>query len=271
MAEAFLREYFWAFTLNSLRYFSIAGLFFIPFYIAMRNHFAKNKIQEKDATRNDFYREIKDSITTMFIFGLTGSLIISTPIKNYSLMYDNPLEYGWVYLIASIGIALIIHDAYFYWTHKWMHGKRIYNQVHKTHHLSVNPSPWASYTFGVIEGFMQSAIVLLLAFVLPMHLYALLTFTLVVFVINVYGHLGFEIAPLWLRKTPIFKWMATSTYHNMHHSEFNGNYGLYLRFWDKLMKTELPGYEKLYDTIQEKRIKGSIKSEESESELEQAL
>jgi sterol desaturase/sphingolipid hydroxylase (fatty acid hydroxylase superfamily) len=40
----------------------------------------------------------------------------------------------------------------------------------------------------------------------------------------------------------------------MHHSKFIGNYGLYFRFWDRLMKTERPDYIKEYDKIQKIRF-----------------
>jgi len=80
-----------------------------------------------------------------------------------------------------------------------------------------------------------------------------LLFTIVAFGINVYGHLGYEIAPKWFRRTWLFEIMNTSVHHNLHHSKFIGNYGLYFRFWDRLMKTENPDYVKSYDALMAKR------------------
>ncbi|MHA4894836.1 sterol desaturase family protein [Pedobacter sp. PWIIR3] len=48
--------------------------------------------------------------------------------------------------------------------------------------------------------------------------------------------------------------MNTSIHHNLHHSKFKGNYGLYFRFWDRLMGTENPNYVKEYDRIQNQRF-----------------
>lgn len=253
--EEFVKQYFIATVANSARYFVVAGILFLLFYGFMKNKFEKHKIQAKNATNKDFAREIKESVSTMLIFGLSISVLYATPLVNYTFLYENSDEYGWIYFFITIGISLIIHDTYFYWTHKWMHGKRWYQLVHKTHHVSTNPSPWNSYTFGIVEGIIQAGIIYVLAFILPMSIYALIAFTFIVMVINAYGHLGFEIAPLWLRKTFLFKWMATSTYHNMHHSEFNGNFKLYFRWWDKLMDTEVPHYEEVYDKLQERRSK----------------
>ncbi|HBV16397.1 MAG TPA: hypothetical protein DEB71_13780 [Chryseobacterium carnipullorum] len=75
------------------------------------------------------------------------------------------------------------------------------------------------------------------------------------FIINVYGHLGYEIAPKWFRTSFLFGILNTSVYHNLHHSKFKGNYGLYFRFRDKIIRTENSNYIKLYDEIQNSRFK----------------
>jgi len=91
------------------------------------------------------------------------------------------------------------------------------------------------------------------------HPLAFLLFTIVAFVINVYGHLGYEIAPKWFRHSFLFEIVNTSTHHNIHHKKIEGNYGLYFRVWDRLMGTENPNYVKDYDEIQLRRFgsKGS--------------
>jgi sterol desaturase/sphingolipid hydroxylase (fatty acid hydroxylase superfamily) len=37
--------------------------------------------------------------------------------------------------------------------------------------------------------------------------------------------------------------MTTTTHHDMHHQQFNGNYGLYFTWWDRWMGTEFPEYK----------------------------
>ena len=41
--------------------------------------------------------------------------------------------------------------------------------------------------------------------------------------------------------------------------KFNGNYGLYFRVWDRIMKTENPSYFKTFDAIQQKRFGNKTK------------
>ena len=79
-------------------------------------------------------------------------------------------------------------------------------------------------------------------------------FALVSFSIIVYGHLGYEVASKWLRFSFLFEILNTSVHHNLHHEKFKGNYGLYFRVWDRIMKTEHPDYVQRYDAIQKRRF-----------------
>ena len=60
---------------------------------------------------------------------------------------------------------------------------------------------------------------------------------------NVNSHLGYELLPAWWVRAPLLSWSASATYHNLHHQRLNGNYGLFFRFWDRALGTELTGYE----------------------------
>jgi Delta7-sterol 5-desaturase len=86
-----------------------------------------------------------------------------------------------------------------------------------------------------------------------MQQYAILIFFLISTVINVYGHLGYEIYPAWLIKSNVGKWLNTSVSHNMHHKYFNGNYSFYTRIWDVLFGTIHPGYDNAMDGILTKK------------------
>jgi sterol desaturase/sphingolipid hydroxylase (fatty acid hydroxylase superfamily) len=68
-------------------------------------------------------------------------------------------------------------------------------------------------------------------------------------VMNVMGHLGFEVLPKGFASQRIFRWHNTSVHHNMHHRYFRYNYGLYFNFWDRVMKTNHPDYEEHYDQV----------------------
>jgi sterol desaturase/sphingolipid hydroxylase (fatty acid hydroxylase superfamily) len=247
-------QYLSPFITNLVKYFIFVGVPFLIFYKLYPNTFSKGKIQSRWAKKKDFIREILHSIQMIFISTVLVVAILKSPLKDYTLFYNTKSDYSIWWVPISVLLALIVHDSYFYWMHRTIHHPRLYKKVHFLHHKSINPSPWASYSFHFIEAVFESMFIVILLFFIPMSKISLLLFGLCAFSINVYGHLGYEIAPKWFRNSFLFEFINSSVYHNMHHSKFIGNYGLYFRFWDRLMKTEHPDYIKEYDKIQKIRF-----------------
>ncbi|MBP1650769.1 MAG: sterol desaturase family protein [Bacteroidetes bacterium] len=244
------------FSITLIRYLVLAGIPFLLFYMLLSSSAGKYKIQNRKAVKKDFLREIMHSSSSCLIFAVMIVITLFTPLKSHTLLYSEIHDYPLWWLPVSLILSLVIHDTYFYWMHRLMHYKSIFRFTHVVHHQSVNPSPWTSYSFSILEAIAEGAIVPILAFILPMHQDVLILFTVISLIINVYGHLGYEIMPEGLRHSYLFEIINTSVHHNLHHSKFKGNYSLYFRWWDRLMKTENPDYVKEYDRIQEKRFGG---------------
>lgn len=240
--------------ISLIRYTVIAGIPFILFYKIYTARFVHLKIQSPKALTKDFLREIGHSLQTTIVLSIIGVLILYTPLKKYTLIYDGFSGWPVWWIPLSLVLSLVLHDTYFYWMHRLLHDKRIFRRAHLVHHQSTNPSPWTSYSFHFLEAWAEGGVLLVLAFVLPMNLLTIALFVIAGFIINVYGHLGYELMPQRFRHTFWFEFLNTSVYHNMHHRKFRGNYGLYFRIWDRLMKTEHPDYVKEYDRIQEQRF-----------------
>ena len=239
---------------SAIRYFVIAGIPFVVFYRVLSSKLSKWKIQSRKASETDFAREILHSVQTAAVLSVIALLILYTPFKNYTRVYTNLADYPTWWLWLSFILSLVIHDTYFYWMHRILHHKRLFKYTHLLHHRSTNPSPWASYSFHFIEAWTEGGALLVIVLLIPIHPIAIIMFTIGGFMINVYGHLGYEILPKRFRKSPSFGFFNTSVYHNLHHSKFNGNYGLYFRYWDRLMGTEHPDYVKEYDRVQQQRF-----------------
>lgn len=239
---------------SSFRYFILAGIPFAIFYVIFQKRFQKNKIQSRHAKHNRFLSEIMHSLPTMVILAISGAIVFFSPFRAYTQIYTDLSAYPLWWVPLSILLSLVIHDTYFYWMHLAIHQKALFRSVHRIHHLSVNPSPWAAYSFDVLEAILEQMIIYILVLLLPLHPVAIFIFSLISFTVNVYGHLGYEIAPRWFRTSFLFEILNSSVYHNLHHKKFHGNYGLYFRIWDKLMGTENPNYVKIYDEIQVRRF-----------------
>lgn len=242
------------FTISAIRYFMIAGLAFLLFYKLLSSRLIRSKIQSKSAARRDFIREILHSMQMTAVLAIIAYIVLFTPLKSHTLVYDAMDAYPIWWIPVSVVLSLVIHDTYFYWMHRFLHHKAIFRFTHLLHHKSTNPSPWTSYSFHFLEAWTEGAVLFVIVMIMPVHPLSILLFTVSAFIINVYGHLGYEIVPKGFRKTVWFEIFNTSVHHNLHHSRFKGNYGLYFRIWDRMLGTEHPDYVKEFDRIQESRF-----------------
>lgn len=238
---------------NARNYFLTAGIAFTIFYIVLRKRIKLTKIQSKFPKNKDYRREIFFSIISIIIFSFPPVFILfNDSIRPLTQYYTDISQYGNLYFFSAFVLMIFIHDAYFYWLHRLMHNKFLFKFVHLVHHKSTNPSPWAAYAFHPIEAILESGIFVLLLFIMPLQDWHLIVFFICSLIYNVYGHLGFELYPKGFSKNWFGKWINTSVNHNMHHQYFEGNYGLYFTFWDKLMGTIRPDYDEHYDKVKNK-------------------
>lgn len=234
---------------DGLRYAIPASIAFTVFWWWKWDALAHRRIQPRRPSRRAFKREILYSISTTLIFAGVGWGVWQLEARGIVEMYEHVDTYGWLYWFASIAFAIVIHDAYFYVTHRAMHHPLLFRTVHRVHHLSTTPSPWAAYAFGPIEAFIAALVVPLILLVMPMHRFALFTFLVYMIVMNVIGHLGIELYPRWFAKSRWTRWLSTSTHHNLHHRDFEGNYGLYFTWWDRLCGTQHAEYQDTFARV----------------------
>ncbi len=231
-----------------LRYVIISGLAFMIFFIWKRSNWRYKRIQKQYPEARSVHREYHYSLSTFAIFALIGIGVHEAYQLGYTRIYTEIAEYGKWYFVFSVLLALVVHDLYFYWTHRLMHWKPLF-KMHRVHHLSHDPSPWAAFSFHPTEAVIEGGILPLLVFTLPMHPLAIATFLLIMTVMNVIGHLGHEVYPSGFTRHWLGKWNNTSTHHNMHHRYTRCNYGLYFNWWDALMRTNHVAYERRFEEI----------------------
>jgi sterol desaturase/sphingolipid hydroxylase (fatty acid hydroxylase superfamily) len=234
---------------DGLRYAIPASLAFAIFWLWKWDALAHRRIQPRRPSRKAFAREIRYSISTTLIFAGVGWCIAGLVERGVFQVYTDVDTYGWPYWFASLAIAIVFHDTYFYWTHRAMHHPRLFRTFHRVHHLSTSPSPWAAYAFAPPEAVVEALVLPALLVFLPMHRFALFTFLLFMIVRNVIGHLGIELYPRWFARSRLTRHTTTSTHHNLHHRDLRGNYGLYFTWWDRLMRTEHADYHATFDRV----------------------
>ena len=241
MVESFLN--------NGVRYLLIAGLAFFTVHIVLAAWFARKRIQNHRPDAQQVRQEIQYSIGTLIVFATLDIIIIWLNEMGYSQIYFDIADYGWGYFFASFFLTIFIHDTYFYFIHRLMHVGPIYERVHKVHHTFTNPTPFAAFAFHPLEAALEFGIVVVLVLVMPIHIIVLLFFGIYMLTMNSLAHLGFEFFPKGFARHPIGKWFLTATHHNIHHRTFRYNYGFYFTFWDRVLGTNHPHYEDLFDDV----------------------
>ena len=251
--EQYFLHFLDAYSRIGLRYATVATVAFLLFYVLLRRLAANRRIQNRFPRWNDYAREVGYSIGSIALFAGMAVLIFHSPLTPYSRIYWDFSAHSMVYYGFTFIAMIVAHDTYFYWMHRLMHRKQIYRYVHRVHHLSTNPSPWAAYSFHPLEALVEAAILPVLAFTFPIHVSAFGFFFLFQILYNVYGHLGYELYPKGFNRHWLGKWINTSVHHNLHHKHFNNSYGLYFTFWDRMMGTMSERYDETYGTIDEQR------------------
>jgi sterol desaturase/sphingolipid hydroxylase (fatty acid hydroxylase superfamily) len=236
-------------TVDIGRYLFAATLMWLIVSMLRNYGLARRKIQARSADAADIRRELMASLRTALIFSLVGFGIYLGARTRYFVIDPDFSQRGFAYLVLSLVALLIGHDGYFYWTHRAMHHSRLYRLFHRTHHLSVTPTPFAAYAFSTPEALVQAAFLPLALLVAPLHELAIFVFLTVMIVRNVMGHAGHEIHPRVLGPGRTLGFLTTTTHHDLHHQSFRSNFGLYFTWWDKLMGTEHPEYGKTFRAL----------------------
>jgi sterol desaturase/sphingolipid hydroxylase (fatty acid hydroxylase superfamily) len=237
----------------ALRYTLFAGVAWLLGYVFFHRRWFHRKIIARMPQSSDVWREARYSALSVAVFSIVAAITLVAIKHGWTQMYWRIDKRGWLWFCLSIAAAVFLHDAYFYWTHRLMHHPRLFRVFHRAHHLSRNPSPWASYAFSAPEALVQVAIFPMTIMLIPIHPVAFGIYTIWQILFNVVGHTGYEYSPAGLMDSWLGYFLNTPTNHVMHHEKMRGNYGLYFNFWDRLMGTNHEDYERRFREITARR------------------
>ncbi|HWN67905.1 MAG TPA: sterol desaturase family protein [Haliangium sp.] len=232
-----------------VRYVAIVGPLYLVCWKLLRGRLKGRRIQRTSPPRARVLKEFAWSLATFVVFSLVGVATLLMSRAGWTQRYHSIDERGWLYWAASVALMLVVHDAYFYWTHRFMHLRGVFRYFHRVHHLSFNPSPWAAFSFHPLEAVVEAGIVFVIALIMPFHPSALFAFLIIMTIMNGLGHLGYELYPRGFARGRLGRWVTTSVHHNMHHHYVHGNYGLYFTWWDRLMGTMHRQYDETFDAV----------------------
>lgn len=233
------------------RYLIAAGVL-AAFLIVFKRWADNRRIQTKRrAGIKDYSREMLSSGRTILVFAVTTlATLIGREMGYINLKLEDPALFtiAWHFVLI-----VLVHDAYFYWIHRWMHSKAMFKATHLHHHKSRTPTPWTAYSFSSAEAFLE-AVFMPLFLLITSQLgiayagYAILLFLWHQIIRNVMAHAGSELFPAGWVDNPLTDWISTTTHHDLHHSQ-GYNYGFYFTWWDRWMGTEHPRYKEEFRKV----------------------
>jgi sterol desaturase/sphingolipid hydroxylase (fatty acid hydroxylase superfamily) len=236
-AAAFAVTAGWLTLIIAGRYLAVAGLFYWLLWVRRpgRRVLALHDVRSR---RGDARREIVWSLLASPIYALPAAAVVELWKQGGTALYTDPYRYGLWYLPVSLLVYLALHDTYFYWTHRLMHVQRLYRVMHRVHHQSRPPTPFASFSFHPSEAALGALFLPAIALIVPLHVGLALFILVLMTVCAVMNHSAHEILPPgWLRGFG-GRWLISAAHHDLHHVHVRCNYGLYFRVWDKLMGTD---------------------------------
>lgn len=220
------------------RYFLMVGLAWLALYRSTPGSWKSRQIYQHLPPRSIQLFEIRTSLISSIIFGFSGVLIGLFWELGWARLYLDFEAFGWTYLFVSFFILAAVHEIYFYFTHRMLHEPWAYRRFHAVHHKSLEPSPWASFSFHPVEALIQAAFLPLIVLAVPVHPVVLIAYLTVMTISAIINHLGFEVLPRSAFGMYLQRWIITGTHHSDHHRFFKSNFGLYVTFLDRLLKTE---------------------------------
>lgn len=228
-------------------YFGVVGLLFLVLWRWRAERFRGARIQARNRVDGmQLAFEIKHTLVVLLIGTATATAISLLYASGHTRLTTDPDSLGWAVIVATFIALIALNDVWFYFWHRLLHHPRLFRYVHAVHHKSVDVNPFSSYSFHWVEGFILGGWVLPVVLLVPIYLPMLGVLQVVGLANNVMSHLGYEFLPRALLRLPILRWMNTSTFHNLHHTSFKGNYGLMFRCWDRMLGTELANYESTF-------------------------
>ena len=215
--------------------FFLTIFYFIFYFISI--YFHKYKTTEMNILENQFKTERENFLINIFILPFFSIFLIYFFIDSNITLIS--FESSFFILIFHISLSIFLYETYFYWTHRFMHSRKLFNLFHKGHHKSITPRVFSSFNFDILEGMTYASFAFLyLIFSLiifgKVNIYSFYFIISYVFITNLFGHLGINLnAPKFIRKI-----INMPQDHFHHHRKFNKNFGLLFKFWDNICNTK---------------------------------
>lgn len=200
----------------------------------------EKKIQLKKCSKERVREDIKQSCITLL--SISAFLVIALHLQRAGWGWSPPELTLWP-TIGSLVLSMILFDTWFYWGHRLLHHKFLYQRVHLWHHKSAAPTAWNNDSDTFLDNFILQSYWIFSVLIFPIHPFVLLFHKLFDQVSGMLGHMGHEFLAGATSRYP--SPMINTLYHDQHHQHVTYNYSTHFSVWDRIMGTIHPEYDQL--------------------------
>lgn len=177
----------------------------------------------KDNKRFLWGDQVLDNMTFSLLSGVTvWTLYEAATYWWYANSYVSALSIAEspIYFLICLWGVFFWSTLHFYFNHRLLHTKWLYDAAHVRHHLNVVTGPWTGISMHPIEHIIYFSI-FLLWWIVPVHPVIIIVTGLFQGVSPAVSHSGFDYLSIGKRvRIP-----AGDNFHNLHHRYFRVNYG----------------------------------------------
>jgi lathosterol oxidase len=220
-----------------LGYVVPAGRYYYFYHVRRGPEKAGLRIQTRRPRPGQVWEEIRMSIGSVAIFAGVAMLLVELTKAGWTSLYWPLSAYPLWYFPVSIFLCAVVHDTFFYWSHRFMHWRPVFPYFHLGHHHFVTPTPWAIFAFQPLEALTQALGIAVIVVFLPLHPLALLLFLWYDTEVNTAGHTGYEVVPSSVSSHWLYRGFNTVRHHDAHHTNTRVNFGSFFNVWDRWMGT----------------------------------
>jgi len=235
----FLANYFYPLILLGLLVFCGLTAYFKAF-------FASRKIQAAYPSAKMVWRDTGLSFLAPMFFLPSAALCAYFSHHHWGFVYHDIGQYGKFYFVFSLVLVTLVHDTYYYWFHRLLHTRWLYQKIHSVHHTTKNPCVMTFFAMHPLELALMALSIPLCAFLFPICDAAFNVAYGLYMVQTIYGHSGFDS----IHSKKISTWFTTSHLHNLHHQVVRCNYSYFYNGWDRLCGTLVIENKPLVPTVE---------------------
>ena len=224
------------------RYVIFATGVWVLLWVMLATWLRARKIRQDSPPARQLISEFLVSLRSMAIFATVSVGIDLLDRAGFYPLQRLAQSWGPLWFWTSLAITIVVHDAYFYWTHRFMHLPRFFRRTHRRHHRSNNPSPFTAYSFDLAEAGLMVFFFVVWPMIFPMAWGANALFGIYQIARNTLLHCGYELMPARADGRPWLDFITTTTHHDLHHRQAGWNYAAWFTWWDRWMGTEHPDY-----------------------------